>query len=150
MVSGLVLATCSTQTLELFNFSLVIYVGGCSAFALARQLPMPSPSSIEHSTPNLEPRTLKPPEATARPYTGHILVYRFIDTGTYHRGFSSASNFRHRCTTGATLISVIPLSIRSLNSSQEATRIPRRNVRAIFPNKVSTKFSHDPCVGVCT
>jgi hypothetical protein len=28
--------------LELFNFSLVIYVGGCSAFALARQLLMPS------------------------------------------------------------------------------------------------------------
>src|ERR1017187_9728895 len=78
------------------------------------------------------------------------LVYRFIETGTYYRGFSNASNFRHQWTTGATLISAIPLRTRSFNSSQEATRIPRRKVRAIFPNKVSTKFSHDPCVGVCT
>src|SRR5439155_4193992 len=79
-----------------------------------------------------------------------LLVYRFIETGTYYNGTSNASNFRQRCTTGATLISVIPLSMRSLNSSQEATRIPRRNVRAIFPNRVSTRFNHDPWVGVCT
>jgi len=42
------------------------------------------------------------------------------------------------------LISAIPLSMRSRSSSQEATRIPRKNVRAIFPKRVSTKFSHDP------
>src|SRR6266436_3935620 len=80
----------------------------------------------------------------------NLLVYRFMETGTYYNGTSNASNFRQRCTTGATLISVIPLRMRSLNSSQEATRIPRRNVRAIFPNKVSTRFNHDPWVGVCT
>ena len=72
------------------------------------------------------------------------IVYRFIDTGTYYSGTCSASNFRQRCTTGATLISVIPLRMRSFNSSQEATRIPRRNVRAIFPNRVSTRLSHEP------
>ncbi len=85
-----------------------------------------------------------PEEALVKAIKAALLVYRFIETGTYYNGTSNASNFRQRCTTGATLISIIPLSMRSLSSSQEATRIPRRNVRAIFPNKVSTRSFIDP------
>ena len=71
------------------------------------------------------------------------LVHRFIERGTYC-GASNASNFPQRCTTGAALISAIPLSMRTRNSSQEATRIPRKKVRAIFPKRVSTRLSHEP------
>ena len=90
-----------------------------------------------------------PPPAVVPP-PRQFIVHRFIEMGTHHNGTSNVSNFRHRCTTGAPLISAIPFRMRSFNSSQEATRIPRRKVRAIFPNRVSTKFSHEPWVGVCT
>ena len=50
-----------------------------------------------------------------------ILVVRFINSITYQ--VSSRSNFFQRNGTGASLISAIPLSIRSFNSSLEVTRM---------------------------
>src|SRR5947207_8958485 len=44
----------------------------------------------------------------------------------------------------------MPLSIRAFSSSRDWTRICRRKVRAILPNRVSTMFSHEPCFGVRT
>jgi len=46
--------------------------------------------------------------------------------------------------------SATPLRIRSFNSWREATRMCLRNVLAIFPNSVSARLSHDPCLGVRT
>jgi len=50
-----------------------------------------------------------------------FLVFRFINSITYQ--VSSRSNFFHRNGTGSSLISAIPLSIRSFNSSLEVTRM---------------------------
>jgi len=77
-----------------------------------------------------------------------ILVFRFIKIFTNQ--VNSRSNFFQRCTTGAALISLIPLRIRSLSSSLLETRIWRKKVRAIFENAVSIKLSHEPCFGVWT
>ena len=63
---------------------------------------------------------------------------------------SKILNLLQRCTKGDSLISAIPLRIRVFNSFHESTRIPRKNVLAIFPNNVSTRFNHEPCVGVWT
>ena len=64
--------------------------------------------------------------------------------------FSSKSNFFQRNGTGASLISAIPLSIRSFNSSLEVTRMWRKKVRAIFEKAHSTRLSQEPCFGVWT
>src|SRR5260370_27771252 len=40
--------------------------------------------------------------------------------------------------------------MRSFSSFFDSTRIFRRNVRVILPNRVSTMFSQEPCVGVST
>ena len=47
------------------------------------------------------------------------------------------------------MISAMPCRMRSLNSSQDWTRIWRRKVGVILPNNVSTMLSHEPWVGVC-
>ncbi len=83
---------------------------------------------------------------TARCYS--YLVYRFTKTFTYQG--VKRSNFFQRCTMGAALIASIPLRMRSLSSALELTRMCRRKECALFPKRVSTKFSHEPCVGVCT
>ncbi len=76
------------------------------------------------------------------------LVHRFIKTFTYQE--ANRSNFFQRCTTGAALISAIPRKILSLSSALDFTRICLKNVCAILPKSVSTKLSHEPCLGVCT
>src|ERR1700693_5600032 len=63
---------------------------------------------------------------------------------------SSASNAFQRWTTGMALITAIPSRMRSFSSSFDFTRICRRKVRVILPNKVSTMLSQEPCVGVST
>jgi len=81
------------------------------------------------------------------------LVCRFSKTYPLNYIFSGmvsrASNAFQRWTTGIWLISAIPSRMRS-SSSLDCTRIPRRNVRVILPNRVSTMFSQEPCVGVST
>ena len=47
-------------------------------------------------------------------------------------------------------ISWIALRILSLSSCLDWTRICLRKVRVILENNVSIRFSHDPCLGVCT
>ena len=84
-----------------------------------------------------------------------VLVYRFSKTYPLNQeassvAASSASNAFQRWTTGISLISAIPRSIRSFSSCLDPTRICRRKVRVILPNRVSTMFSQEPCVGVNT
>src|SRR5580704_15612001 len=75
------------------------------------------------------------------------LVDRF--TKRYpHQLVSRASKFFQRWITGEALISAIPLRRRSLSSARDFTRMCRRKVRAIFPNRVSTILSQEPCLGV--
>jgi len=74
------------------------------------------------------------------------LVVRFINSITYQ--VSSRSNFFQRNGTGVSLISAIPLSIRSFSSSLEVTRMWRKNERAIFEKAHSTRFNQEPCFGV--
>ena len=76
------------------------------------------------------------------------LVQRFIKMFTY-QGVEMSSFFQ-RCTTGAALISAMPSRILCLSSAFDLTRIWRRKVCAILPKRVSTKLSHDPCLGVWT
>ena len=76
------------------------------------------------------------------------LVHRSINTFTDH--VAKRSNFFQRCTTGAALISAIPSKILRFSSALDWTRICLRKVCAIFPNRVSTKLSHEPCLGVWT
>jgi hypothetical protein len=76
------------------------------------------------------------------------LVQRFIKIFTY-QGIEMSSFFQ-RCTTGAALISAMPSRILCLSSAFDLTRIWRRKVCAILPKRVSTKLSHDPCLGVWT
>jgi hypothetical protein len=76
------------------------------------------------------------------------LVQRFIKSYTYQD--SERSSFFQRCTTGAALISAMPSRILCLSSAFDLTRIWRRKVCAILPKRVSTKLSHDPCLGVWT
>ena len=74
------------------------------------------------------------------------LVHRFIKTRTHQT--TSRSNFFQRCTIGAALISAIPNRIRSLSSTLDLTRMCLRKVCAILPKSVSTRLSHEPCLGV--
>ena len=74
------------------------------------------------------------------------LVYRFVNSITFY--ISPKSNFFQRNGTGASLISAIPLSILSLSSTFDATRMCLRNVRAIFEKAHSIRFSQEPCLGV--
>ena len=74
------------------------------------------------------------------------LVFRSININTYYA--IPMSNLFHRNTTGSWFISSIPLRMRALSSSSDATRIWRRNVRAIFENAHSMRFSQEPCLGV--
>lgn len=60
----------------------------------------------------------------------------------------SRSNLFQRRTTGAALISSMPLRMRALSSSLEVTRMWRRKLRAIFENTHSIKLSQEPCLGV--
>src|ERR1700723_3353823 len=76
------------------------------------------------------------------------LVQRFIKIFTY-QGVEMSSFFQ-RCTTGAALIPAMPSTVLCLSSAFDLTRIWRRKVCAIFPKRVSTKLSHDPCLGVWT
>src|SRR6266849_10097315 len=59
-----------------------------------------------------------------------------------------ASLYFHLNTTGSSFTSFRYRSIRVFNSAFELTRIPRNNVRASLPKKDSTRFSHEPCLGV--
>lgn len=74
------------------------------------------------------------------------LVVRSIKTNTHHA--IPMSNLFHRNTTGSWFISSMPARMRALSSSSDATRIWRRNVRAIFENAHSMRFSQEPCLGV--
>ncbi len=74
------------------------------------------------------------------------LVVRSIKTNTHYA--IPMSNLFHRNTTGSWFISSMPLRMRAFSSSSEATRIWRRNVRAIFENAHSMRFSQEPCLGV--
>jgi transposase-like protein len=60
------------------------------------------------------------------------------------------SKLFHWKRTGWAFISSMPLRMRSLSSSSEATRMCRRNERAIFEKADSTRLSQEPCFGVCT
>ena len=46
------------------------------------------------------------------------------------------------------LLSAIPRKMCVSSSAVDVTRICRRNVRAILPKSVSTRFSQEPCLGV--
>ena len=74
------------------------------------------------------------------------LVVRSIKTNTYQ--VRPRSNLFQRNTTGAALISAMPLRTRSFRSSFELTRMCRRKVRAIFEKAHSIKLSQEPCLGV--
>lgn len=74
------------------------------------------------------------------------LVHRFTKWFTHQATIKS--NFFQRWTTGVALISAIPSRILSLSSALDLTRICFKNVWAIFPKSVSTRFSHEPCLGV--
>ena len=76
------------------------------------------------------------------------LVHRFIKQFTFQG--ANKSNFFQRCTTGAALISAIPRKILSLSSALDFTLMCLRKVCAIFPKSVSTRLSHEPCLGVWT
>src|SRR5437870_3641216 len=85
---------------------------------------------------------------TAYRFASRVLVYRFIKVFTDQ--VVRRSNFFQRCTTGAAFISLIPSRILSRSSALDFTRICLKNVCAILPNRVSTKLSQEPCLGVCT
>ena len=74
------------------------------------------------------------------------LVLRSIKTHTYQ--VTPRSNLFQRNTTGAALISAMPLRMRSFRSSFELTRMCLRKVRAIFEKAHSIKLSQEPCLGV--
>src|SRR3990167_5886847 len=76
------------------------------------------------------------------------LVVRFVKTNTHYA--TPRSNLFQRNTTGEALNSSIPLRIRVLSSSTEATRMWRRKVLAIFENAHSIRLSQEPCLGVWT
>ena len=74
------------------------------------------------------------------------LVFRSIKTNTYQ--VTPRSNLFQRNTTGDALISAMPLRMRCFRSSLDATRMCRRNVRAILEKAHSIKLSQEPCLGV--
>ncbi|QTQ30045.1 Uncharacterized protein pbN1_00525 [Aromatoleum bremense] len=74
------------------------------------------------------------------------LVVRSRNMLTNHA--TSKSNFFHRKTTGVAFISSMPIAMRALSSSTEATRMWRRKVRAIFEKAHSIRLSQEPCLGV--
>ncbi len=74
------------------------------------------------------------------------LVVRSIKANTYQT--TPRSNLFQRNTTGAALISAMPLRMRCFSSSFEVTRMCRRKVRAIFEKAHSIKLSQEPCLGV--
>src|SRR5665213_805715 len=51
-------------------------------------------------------------------------------------------------TTGFSLKRSMAAMMRSLSSCLDATRMWRRTERASFEKKPSTRFSHEPCLGV--
>ena len=74
------------------------------------------------------------------------LVVRFTKVDTYQA--TPRSNLFQRNTTGAALISAMPLRMRCFRSSFDVTRMCRRKVRAIFEKAHSIKLSQEPCLGV--
>ena len=84
-------------------------------------------------------------------YRQHLrgeLVASSIKTFTFHA--MSKSKLRHRSCTGASFISAMPWRMRDFSSAMDATRMWRRNVRAILEKAHSMRFSQEPCFGVCT
>ena len=78
--------------------------------------------------------------------TKALLVVRSIKTNTYQ--VTPRSNLFQRNTTGAALISAMPLRMRCFRSSLDVTRMCRRNVRVILEKAHSIKLSQEPCLGV--
>ena len=74
------------------------------------------------------------------------LVVRSIKTFTFHA--MSKSKLRQRNCTGASFISAMPWRMRDFSSAVDATRMWRRNVRAILEKAHSIRFSQEPCFGV--
>ena len=82
----------------------------------------------------------------------HNLIV-FHTSRTFHENhyiLLANSNFFQQWTTGSEFISWTPSKILCLSSCLDSTRICLKNVREIFEKKVSTKLSHDPCLGVWT
>ena len=61
---------------------------------------------------------------------------------------ASASLYDQVWMTGWRLTSSIPAMVRSLSSRFDVTRMWRRTERANLEKKPSTRFSHEPCLGV--